>query len=111
MKGILKITFVIILWTLLTAGFVAAQTNDPGIQKRMDNQEKRIDWGVQSGQLTPREAGRLEADQARIQQKEQRMKSDGKLNRKERARLHQNQDRASRHIYKQKHDRQRVPVN
>jgi hypothetical protein len=81
-------------------------TNDPGVQQRMQNQESRIDQGVKSGQLTPKEAGKLEAEQARIQQTEQRMKSDGTLTPKEREKLHTQQDRSSRHIYNQKHDAQ-----
>ncbi len=35
----------------------AQSTNDPGIQQRMQNQERRIDQGVNSGQLTPKETG------------------------------------------------------
>ncbi|MCU0530554.1 MAG: hypothetical protein MUE57_08990 [Syntrophales bacterium] len=83
-------------------------TNDPGVQQRMQNQESRIDQGVKSGQLTPKEAGKLEAEQARIQQTEQRMKSDGRLTSKERQKLDTMQDRSSDHIYRQKHDRQKV---
>ena len=83
-------------------------TNDPGIQQRMQNQERRIDQGVQSGALTPKEAGKLEAEQARIQQTEQRMKADGRLTSKERQKLDNMQDRSSDHIYRQKHDRQKV---
>jgi hypothetical protein len=85
-----------------------AGTNDPGIQKRMENQEKRIEQGVESGQLTPREAGRLEAREAKIKQDELRMKSDGELTARERARLTREQNRASRRIFRQKHDLQRV---
>lgn len=83
-------------------------TNDRGIQQRMQNQERRIDQGVQGGALTPKEAGKLEAEQARIQQTEQRMKADGRLTSKERQKLHTMQDRSSDHIYRQKHDRQKV---
>lgn len=83
-------------------------TNDPGIQQRMQNQEHRIDRGVKNGELTPKEAGKLEAEQARIQQTEQRMKSDGRLTSKERQKLHTMQDRSSGHIDRQKHDRQKV---
>ncbi|MBI5027211.1 MAG: hypothetical protein HZC12_10905 [Nitrospirae bacterium] len=86
----------------------AGNTNDPYVQERMENQERRIDQGIESGQLTPREAGRLEAEQARITQKEQRFKSDGRLTKRERAILHRDLDRASRHIYREKHDRQQV---
>ena len=39
-----------------------AQTNDPNIRERMENQEQRVDQGIQSGQLTPRETGRLDAE-------------------------------------------------
>lgn len=83
-------------------------TGDPGIQQRMQNQERRIDQGVKSGELTPKEAGKLEAEQARIQQTEQRMKSDGQLTSKERQKLHTMQDRSSDRIYRQKHDRRKV---
>jgi hypothetical protein len=85
-------------------------TNDPGIQQRMQNQEQRIDQGVKSGALTPKETGRIEAEQAKIQQTEQRMKSDGQLTPKERQKLRNMQDRSSRHIYNQKHDAQTANV-
>jgi hypothetical protein len=51
-----------------------AQTNDPNIRERMENQEQRVDQGIQSGQLTPRETGRLDAEQIKIKQDEARMK-------------------------------------
>ncbi len=92
----------------LTGAPVFAQTNDPGIQKRMGNQEGRIEQGVKSGQLTPREAGRLEAEQARIQQNEQRMKADGNLSARERAKLTREQNKASRDIYRLKHNDRKV---
>ena len=52
----------------------AGSTDDPVIQDRMQNQQERIDQGVASGQLTPRETGRLEAEQAKIKQDEARAK-------------------------------------
>jgi hypothetical protein len=84
------------------------QTNDPLVQKREQRQEKRIDQGVQSGELNPREAGRLEREQARIKQDEERMKADGKLTPQERRKLRREQNRASRHIYREKHDAQQA---
>jgi hypothetical protein len=89
-------------------GAATGSMKDPGIQQRMQNLEQRIDQGVKSGALTPKEAGKLEAEQARIQQAEQRMKSDGNLTGQERQKLHNMQDRSSSHIYKQKHDRQKA---
>jgi hypothetical protein len=84
------------------------QTNDPMVRKREQRQEKRIDQGVQSGELTPREAGRLEREQARIKQDEERMKADGKLTPQERRKLRREQNRASRHVYREKHDAQQA---
>ena len=89
-------------------GGAGGNINDANIQQRMQNQERRIQQGVNSGQLTPKEAGRLEAREAKIKQDGTRMKSDGKLTAKERKRLNQELDSASDRIYKQKHDRQRV---
>jgi hypothetical protein len=82
-----------------------AQTADPGIEQRMQNQEKRIDQGVESGALTPKEAGNLEAQQARIKQREEHMKADGKLTPEERLRLTKAQNRASKNIYRKKHNK------
>jgi hypothetical protein len=50
------------------------------------------------------EAGRLETQQARIKQTEERMKADGKLTKAERARLTHKQNRASKTIYRKKHN-------
>jgi hypothetical protein len=113
MHSALKLAFFAGLTFLIAAEVAYGQsqtygTHDPGIQQRMQNQEQRIDQGVSSGALTPKEAGRLEGEQARIQQTEQRMKSDGQLTQKERQKLNNMQDLSSKHIYKQKHDRQKV---
>ncbi len=100
-------TFVI---ALLSQSVFAASTDDPKIHQREQNQEKRIEQGVRSGQLTPREAGRLEAQQAKIQQDEARMKADGKLTPAERKKLTREQNRASRNIYRKKHNERKVDV-
>ena len=83
-----------------------AQTNTPVIDQRQVNQEARIQQGVASGELTPREARRLEAGQQRVENMEARAKADGVVTAGERARIHQAQDVQSRRIAKQKHDRQ-----
>ncbi len=92
-------------------GSAFAGTNDPVIQQREVNQQSRIDQGIRSGELTPREAGRLEAQQAKIQQDEARMKADGNLTPRERTKLTREQNRASRDIYRKKHNLRRVNVN
>jgi hypothetical protein len=115
MQSLFRLAFIVGVGIFVAAAPAFAQapasgTTDPGIQKRMQNQEQRIDQGVQSGTLTPRETGKLETDQARIQQTEERMKSDGNLTGQERQKLNTMQDRTSDRIDQQKHDRQRAPV-
>ncbi|WP_372525877.1 hypothetical protein [Piscinibacter sp.] len=78
----------------------------PRVDKREVNQDKRIQQGVGSGQLTAKETYRLEKEQAAINKAESKAKSDGTVTKQERRRLHKMQDQASKDIYKQKHDAQ-----
>ena len=84
----------------------AQTTSTPRIDQRQENQERRIEQGVQSGQLNQREAARLEKGQARVQTMENRAAADGKVTAKERARIERAQDKQSRRIYREKHDKQ-----
>ena len=92
--------------TLLMTGMAYAEAETPVIDQRPANQEKRIDQGIASGQLNEREANRLNKQQGHINKMEDKAKSDGVVTKKEKARIHQAQDRASRHIAREKHDRQ-----
>ena len=83
-----------------------AQTATPGIDQRQMNQEQRIDQGIASGQLTQRETNRLERGQDRVDNLENRAKSDGVVTARERARVQHAQNVESKRIYRQKHDRQ-----
>ena len=85
-----------------------AKTDMPRVDKREANQEKRIEQGVQSGQLTPKEAARLEKGQQKVEKMESKATADGKVTKKEKAKLHHAQNKQSRHIAKQKHDTQKV---
>ena len=78
----------------------------PGIDKRQANQQQRIDQGVKSGELTAREAARLERGQQRVQAMEDKAKADGKVTPQERRRLQKAENRQSRRIAHEKHDRQ-----
>jgi len=84
----------------------AAAASTPRIDKREVRQEKRIQQGVGSGQLTAKETYRLEKEQSAIDKAEAKAKSDGTVTKHERKRLTKMQDRASRDIYRQKHDAQ-----
>jgi hypothetical protein len=88
------------------AGIPFAQAETPVIDQRQVNQEQRIDQGIASGQLNEREANRLNKQQEHVNKMEDRAKSDGVMTKKERARIGAAQDRASRHIAREKHDRQ-----
>lgn len=90
-----------VAWPALTQ----AQST-PRIDQRQANQEQRIDQGVASGQLTKREAAQLEKGQAHVQQMEDQALADGTMTKRERARLERAQNRQSRRIFRQKHDRQ-----
>ena len=92
--------------SMLVAGTVVAQTATPGITERQENQKARIEQGVKSGQLTHREAARLRAEQRGIRAEKRLAKADGVVTPAERAKIRRDQRRASRDIYRQKHDAQ-----
>jgi hypothetical protein len=85
---------------------VAAQTNTPQVDQRQANQDARIQQGVQSGQLTPKETAKVDKGQAKVQAAEDKAKADGVVTTKERAKLAKKQDKQSKKIYKEKHDKQ-----
>ncbi|MBI4971590.1 MAG: hypothetical protein HZC17_07115, partial [Candidatus Omnitrophica bacterium] len=76
------------------------------VRKREKHQQKRIEQGVQSGQLTSREAKHLEKGEARIENERERMLKDGKLTPKEAKKLTHDQNVLSKKIYHEKHDNQ-----
>ncbi len=67
-------------------------------------QQKRIEQGLQSGQLDPAEARRLEAGESRIDRTEQRDLSHGPLTAAEKAQIQREQNRESKLIYQDKHN-------
>lgn len=84
----------------------AAQTKTPVARERQENQHDRIQEGVKDGELTRREAVGLRAEQAKIQGEKEAAKADGKVTAGERAKIQHDQNKASRHIARQKHDAQ-----
>ena len=89
---------------------LAQTTTPPTAQQRIDqreaNQQKRIEQGEKSGALTQREATRLEKGQARVEKMEQKAAADGTVTSREARRIEHAQDVQSRHIQREKHDRQ-----
>ena len=72
--------------------------------KRQNNQRQRIQQGVKSGELTKGEATRLRKQQRNIHRMENKAESDGTVTAKEKARIEKAQDRASKNIYRKKHN-------
>ena len=79
-------------------------TKTPVINQRQRNQQARIGQGVKSGQLTAGETRHLEAQQAKIQHDKKAAKADGTVTPQEKAKLTREQNRASRTIYRDKHN-------
>jgi hypothetical protein len=88
----------------------ALAQEDPGhprineVQGRIDNQERRIDQGINSGKLTPGEAARDTRRDARIERqlKRDEAKHGGHITKAEQAKLNRELNRNSRDIHRQK---------
>ena len=107
----MKRTIVVLLALCVSLGLMLAQQQDdrtPRENKREVRQQKRIDQGVKSGQLTPKEARHLEKRQAKIKADKSKAKADGKVTPKERAKLTKEQNKASRAIYRKKHNQKKM---
>jgi hypothetical protein len=77
---------------------------DP-VNQRQRQERQRIHQGVRSGELTRGETRALARQQARLAVEEARYRrTGGGLSRRERADLQRDHNRASRNIYRQKHD-------
>ena len=70
--------------------------------QRNVNQEQRIEQGGDSGTLTNREVGSLEAGQARVDRKEGAAASDGHVGAGEQARVQRSDNHQSRRIHRKK---------
>jgi hypothetical protein len=97
-----------VLAALGLAALVSAPSfaGTPGYNARQQQQRERIGNGVQSGELTMRETRRLAAGQVHLNRVERRVKADGVVTARERARMHHEANQQSRRIHRQKHDAQ-----
>ena len=90
----------------VAAPLLAQTKSTERIDRRQAEQQRRIDQGVKSGELTKREATQLQKGQEHVQKMENRATADGKVTAKERARIEHAQDLQSRRIAREKHDKQ-----
>jgi len=99
----MKKLFLGILVGTLILGTVTTAMAGP-LTWRETRQQARIYQGVDTGQITNREYQLLEQEQGRIEANRQRAWSDGTLTPGEACRLTREQNRASRHIWRTKHN-------
>jgi len=110
-----KMLIPIALAATVACGFAQAQERGRGdrsatsadrVDARQARQSERIRDGARSGDLTRREVSALRGEQRGIRRMERRADADGVVTRRESRQLERAQDRASRHINQQRHDRQ-----
>jgi hypothetical protein len=106
--GRMKRTLFAIALVVALSPVAQAQESRAAVDTQRDaNQQQRIEQGLQSGQLSTLEAGRLEREQQAIDRQQARaMRTGGTLTAQEQARIRREQNAASRSIYRQKHDAQ-----
>lgn len=98
----------IIVAVSVVAATATAKQNELGLNRK-ENQERRINSGVNTGALTAAEAQKLKDEQLAIKQMRQVYKaSGGKVSESERKALQELRDQASKHIRNQKHDKNTV---
>src|SRR5215831_17859720 len=83
-----------------------SKTNTPRVDRREQNQQKRVADGVKDGSLTSGEAAKIEGDEAKIQQDEAKAKADGAVTPDERKKLNRELNQTGREI---KRDRDNTP--
>ena len=114
-KGLISLAFVVAL--LPATGWAQSRErvrylgppvrHYQGVNTRQREQQQRIREGLRSGELTRREARRLEAEEWRIRRNEAfARRSGGQFTPRERLRIERQLNHTSRDIYRQKHDRQ-----
>jgi hypothetical protein len=101
-----KILFIAVIALIASTGIIKAQVATKSTSVRQVEQQERIKQGVQSKELTRHETARLEREQRRIQIEKKVAKADGTVTPKEKRFLKRQQNRASKDIYRQKHDGQ-----
>lgn len=107
MKLMRYITLALFVGAIAVSTSISGFAQGRNINSRQRHQEVRIRQGIRSGELTRREAARLEAREGRIRAQEYRYRtSGGSFTPRERAKIQHRLNHTSRDIYRQKHDRQ-----
>ena len=108
-----KLSAICLIFTLLFGLTFATEARDekrtpgvktPGVKTRQKVQSKRIKGGVRSGALTKDEAASVMKDEKEIREDKREARADGTVTGAERKEIHQEQNQASRKIYRKKHN-------
>jgi hypothetical protein len=94
---------------LISISVISINAQQPGTRSntgRQVSQQVRIQDGKQSGELTRSETMRLQREQRKIQIEKRMAQADGSVTPAEKRFLKKEQNRASRHIARQKNDLQ-----
>jgi hypothetical protein len=90
---------------VMMGALLTGTTSFAQIRQRQENQQDRIGEGIENGSLTPKEAGRLEHQEARLnKQIRHDRQTGGGLSPQERRQINHQQNVLSRKIYRTKHD-------
>lgn len=89
---------------LLVMAASAQVASSSRVARRQARQEHRIERGEASGRITGKEAARLERQQDKIAHDKERAMADGEVTRRERTHIRHEQNRASRQIFRKKHN-------
>ncbi|MCB0383844.1 MAG: hypothetical protein KDD43_00520 [Bdellovibrionales bacterium] len=109
MKNVIIAVVVTIGFTVVSMSALAGPRGK--IQRTQQRQGARIAQGVRSGELNGPETRRLVRQQARIGHMRKKANEDGQLTVGEVARIRNQQRKANRRIYRQKHDGQKRENN
>lgn len=100
----IKILGGILMAALAVTSVANAQTHTPVINQRQHSQERRINQGVRSGELTRTETRHLRNDERRIRAEKRTAMAEGRMGPRERAHIRRQESRLSRRIYRKKHN-------
>ena len=106
-----KVVFVIMFAAVFFAGMATSYAErgewHSGIRSRIQEDQQRIERGVEHGSLTRHEARRLQRELGQILDKIGRMSEDGRLDHRERESINRDLDRLDRDITREKRNDER----
>ncbi|NKI94470.1 hypothetical protein [Rhizobacter sp. SG703] len=100
----MKLNILITSMMLAASAGAFAQSTTAGSVQRDVNQQERIQQGLQSGQLSTKEAGKLEREESKVEHLQAQSLKDGKLSNDEKLRLNAAQNKVSSDIATAKHN-------